>query len=224
MSNNTLFSRLRDAAADDWRAYVEHPFVQGIQDGSLPEAAFRHYLIQDYIFLLHFARAYALAGYKAETLEDLRTAADTVRVITEVEMDLHVEYCKGWGIAEAEITQAPEAEENMAYTRFVLERGHSGDLLDLHVALLPCMWGYAEIGERLANDPATRRDGNPYAPWIEMYSSEAYVAGARAGLAQLDRLYAERAGEGRMPSLIRTFSQAARLEAGFWQMGLDAAG
>ncbi len=223
MTVNTLFHRLRDACEDDWRAYVEHPFVLGIQDGTLPETAFRHYLVQDYLFLIQFARAYALAGYKAESLVDLRSAADAVRVITEVEMGLHIEYCKSWGIPEAEMQATPEHEDNMAYTRFVLERGHSGDLLDLYVALLPCMYGYAEIGQRLAAAPKTKRDGNPYLPWIEMYSSAEYVEGCENSLAQLDRLFAERAGEGRMPSLIRTFRQAARLEARFWQMGLDAA-
>lgn len=223
MSANTLFSRLRDACKDDWLAYVEHPFVQGIQDGTLPETAFRHYLVQDYLFLIHFARAYSLAAYKAENLADLRAAGDAVRVITEVEMGLHVEYCKDWGITEAEMQAAPEAEENMAYTRYVLERGMAGDLLDLNVALLPCMWGYAEIGARLDTSPDTRRDGNPYLPWIEMYASEDYQEGAKGGLEMLDRLYAERAGEGRMASLMQTFRQASRLEARFWQMGLGAA-
>lgn len=223
MTSSSLFDRLRKANVDDWNAYVEHDFVKGLQDGSLPEAAFRHYLVQDYLFLIQFARAYALAAYKSETLEDIRMAADVVRVIAEVEMGLHIEYCKGWGISETEITAAPEAEETMAYTRFVLERGHAGDVLDLYVALLPCMWGYAEIGTRLAESPATNRDGNPYLPWIEMYSSEDYVSNAKRGLERLDRLFSERAGEGRLPSLNKTFSQASRLEAGFWQMGLDAA-
>lgn len=223
MPANTLFARLRDSCEEDWLAYVEHPFVQGIQDGSLPEACFRHYLVQDYLFLIHFARAYSLAAYKSETLADLRAAADGVRIITEVEMGLHVEYCKGWGITEEEMHAAPEAEENMAYTRYVLERGQSGDLLDLYVALLPCMYGYAEIGARLGSSPDTVRNGNPYLPWIEMYASEDFQEGAVAGLATLDRLYAERAGEGRIESLIQTFRQASRLEARFWQMGMDAA-
>lgn len=223
MSHSNLFDRLCAAHADDWNAYVEHDFVKGLQDGTLPEAAFRHYLIQDYLFLIQFARAYALAAYKSETLEDIRIAANAVHTIADVEMGLHLEYCAGWGLSEAEIISAPEAEENMAYTRFVLERGHAGDLLDLYVALLPCMWGYAEIGTRLADDPATKRDGNPYLPWIEMYSSDEYVSGATESLQRLDRLFDERAGEGRLPSLQKTFSQACRLEAGFWQMGLNAA-
>ncbi len=50
----------------DWLAYVDHEFVRGLADGSLPEPSFRHYLVQDYLFLIHFARAYALAAYKLE--------------------------------------------------------------------------------------------------------------------------------------------------------------
>ena len=63
-----LFSHLRDACADEWRAYTDHAFVRGVADGALPQACFRHYLGQDYLFLIHFARAYALAAYKADTL------------------------------------------------------------------------------------------------------------------------------------------------------------
>jgi thiaminase (transcriptional activator TenA) len=52
------------AASAEWRAYTEHPFTNGLADGSLAEAAFRHYLVQDYLFLIEFARAYALCVAK----------------------------------------------------------------------------------------------------------------------------------------------------------------
>jgi hypothetical protein len=44
-------------------------------DGSLAETAFRHYLVQDYLFLIEFARAYAVAVYKSPKLADMREAA-----------------------------------------------------------------------------------------------------------------------------------------------------
>lgn len=223
MSANSLFARLRDACAEDWEAYVAHPFVRGIQSGTLAAACFKHYLVQDYLFLIHFGRAYALAAYKADTLEDIRAAAESLRVITEVEMGLHVEFCQDWGLTEEQMQAAPEAEENMAYTRYVLERGMAGDVLDLHVALAPCMCGYADIGKRLAEDPATVWDGNPYRAWIEMYASDEYQEGTEQAMRAMDRLFERRAGENRMPDLVRTFEQATRLEIGFWQMGMDAA-
>ena len=67
----SFFERLKTAASAEWRAYTEHPFTNGLADGSLAEAAFRHYLVQDYLFLIEFARAYALAVYKSPRLTDM---------------------------------------------------------------------------------------------------------------------------------------------------------
>jgi len=196
--------------------------VDGLRDGTLPDVAFRHYLGQDYLFLIHFARAYALAAYKADTLADIRDAAAGMRAIVDTEMALHVEYCAGWGLTEAEMQALPESSATMAYTRYVLDKGHQGDLLDLYVALAPCVIGYGEIGARLAGDPATVRDGNPYASWIDMYSGDDYQPAARAHAETLDRLWQRRAGKGRLDELARVFEEATQLEADFWQMGLDA--
>ncbi len=215
-----LFSRLRHACADEWRGYTDHAFVRGLSDGSLPEACFRHYLGQDYLFLIHFARAYALAAYKADSLGDIRQAAAGLSAIIDVEMALHVEFCSGWGLDEDEMAALPEAEETMAYTRYVLEKGLQGDLLDLHVALAPCMFGYAEIGRALAQRLSASPVANPYAPWIEMYASDEYQAVAADERATLNRLMAERGGPARLPNLIKTFRQATQLETAFWQMAM----
>ena len=75
----SFFERLKAAASAEWRAYTEHPFTNGMADGSLAEAAFRHYLVQDYLFLIEFARAYALAVYKSPKLADMREAAPAFR-------------------------------------------------------------------------------------------------------------------------------------------------
>ena len=213
-----LFARLKDAAPAEWRGHTEHEFVRKLGDGTLPEASFRHYLVQDYLFLIQFARAWGLAVFKADKLVDIRDALAALRAIVDTEMGLHVAYCREWGIDEASIAATPEAAATLAYTRFVLERGLAGDLLDLHVALAPCTVGYAEIGAALA--PRLRQN-HPYGAWIEMYAGEEYQKIAREAAQNLDRLFALRAGEGRFPSLAGTFAAACRLEASFWQMGLD---
>ncbi len=221
---NSLFARLRAATGDDWRAFTGHEFVRRLGDGSLPEECFRHYLIQDYLFLIHFARAYALAAYKSETLADIRDAARSVAAIVDTETSLHVKYCAGWGLDEDALASAPEATATMAYTRYVLEKGASGDVLDLYVALAPCIVGYAEIGTALCADPDTRTDANAYGEWIDMYAGTEYQEVAARAVGQLDRLERSRAGPGRFDALCRTFRQATRLEAAFWDMGLTLAG
>ena len=219
-----LFARLRAACAPDWQAYTGHEFVRRLGAGTLPEACFRHYLVQDYLFLIHFARAYALAAYKSDTIDEIRAASRTVAALVDTEIMFHVKHCAGWGLSEPDMQATPEATANMAYTRFVLERGAAGDVLDLYTALAPCVVGYAEIGILLDTDAATLRDGNPYGAWIAMYAGDEYQAVAQDAARQLDALALRRGGEARFDSLAATFSAATRLEAGFWDMGLEPAG
>src|SRR6266481_8167827 len=217
-----LFRRLVSAAGAAWPAYTRHRFVLALGRGDLPEAAFRRYLVQDYLFLLHFARAWGLAVYKSETLAEMRRAQALVAATLETEIGLHIDYCRGWGLSEAAMAAEPEALETVAYTRFVLDRGLAGDRLDLEVALAPCIVGYAVIAAERIGDPRTRLEGNRYREWLEMYAGSDYQSLAREAAAALDEQFARRGGEGRFPSLAAGFATAARLEADFWQMGLEA--
>jgi thiaminase (transcriptional activator TenA) len=221
--NTGLFGRLVAAAGASWRAYTRHEFVLRLAAGDLPEACFRRYLVQDYLFLLHFARAWGLAVYKSDTLAEMRRAQALVAATLDVEIGLHIEYCRGWGLSETALAAEPEAAETIAYTRFVLDRGLAGDRLDLEVALAPCIVGYAEIAAERMADPMTRRDGNGYREWLDMYAGAEYQSLAREAAVALDEQFARRAGEGRVPALAATFAAATRLEADFWQMGLAAA-
>ena len=215
-----MFDALKTACRTEWDAYVQHAFVRQLATGELPEACFRHYLLQDYLFLIHFARAYALAIYKADTIADMQHAKAGLAAILDDELSLHVEYCKGWGIEPDELATLEEATATMAYTRYVLERGMSGTLLDLHVALSPCVIGYAEVAQWILAQPFTVLEGNPYRSWIETYSNPDYLAVADAARDYLNRAGADQTGDG-LARHVTTFSQATRLEIGFWQMGLD---
>ena len=217
-----LFPCLVEAAQETWRAYTRHQFVRLLASGDLPEKCFRRYLVQDYLFLVHFARAWGLAIYKSETLAEMRRAQRLVAATLDVEIGLHIDYCRGWGLSEAVMASEPEALETIAYTRFVLDRGLAGDRLDLEVALAPCIVGYAVIAAERIADPGTRLEENRYREWLEMYAGADYQSLAREAEAALDEQFARRGGQGRFPSLAASFTTAARLEADFWQMGLEA--
>ena len=194
-----------------------------MDDGTLPEAAFRDYLVQDYLFLIQFARAYALSIYKSRSVQEMRGGLGGLKAILDVEMDLHVRLCAGWGIDAKQLEATPEKAQTVAYTRFVLDAGNAGDLLDLYVALAPCMIGYGEIGKNLTPGGVERSgDQTPYAEWINEYASAGYQQAAQDTVDLLDGLAGEMMTEERYPRLRSLFAAATRLEADFWQMGLDA--
>jgi thiaminase/transcriptional activator TenA len=217
-----LFGRLRAAASEEWSGYVHHPFVKQLATGVLPQPCFRRFLTQDYLFLIHFARAYALLAYKSTTIGEIRSAAKLLNAIVD-ELPVHVAYCTSWGLTEAMIEAEPEAPETMTYTRFVLDIGLSGDVLDLMVALIPCVAGYGEIGQILMSETTTVLDGNPYGDWLRNYESEHYLQSVQDSINALDDLGRLRGAEARFDQLLKIFRTATRLEADFWQMGLNAA-
>ncbi|MCP8689027.1 thiaminase II [Marinobacterium sedimentorum] len=216
----SIYEELKRAAQPDWDAYIQHEFVRGLGDGTLAPESFAHYLKQDYLFLLQFSRAWGLAVYKSRTLEQMRYAQQGINAMLDIEIGLHVQYCADWGISEAELQRLPEAAATVAYTRYVLDAGLCGDLADLHAALAPCIVGYAEVARWLLDQPSTVLDGNPYRAWIEMYASEEYQAVAAAEIRLLDELCAGMPAR-RLDELKKTFHTATRMEAAFWQMGLD---
>ncbi|MEC9044344.1 MAG: thiaminase II [Pseudomonadota bacterium] len=216
------FKLWKDAAGSDWDEYTKHPFVQKLADGSLPKENFVNYLIQDYVFLIHFSRAWALAITKAETLQEMRLCAATVNALVNEEISLHVKLCANEGIKEADLFNAIEATPNLAYTRYVLDAGHSGDFLDLIAALAPCVLGYGEIGFMISKT----EHSSAYSDWISTYSAKEYQSVCADVGKLIDEAVAIRLGENpiknpRWHRLTNRFLTATRLEVGFWQMGLD---
>ncbi len=217
----SLFNSLKNDNLATWQSYTNHKFVQGLGDGTLPIDAFKKYLVQDYLFLIEFARAYALGMYKANDLEQMRKCLSSAKGILEVEMGLHVRLCEAWGLSEAEIVATPEEPATLAYTRYVLDTAMKGDMLDLKVALAPCAIGYGEIGATLARKEGAIDPSNPYAEWIKEYSSEDYQSLAKDAVEEIDHLGELYATKARYTKLSSIFREATRLEANFWQMGLE---
>ena len=215
------FVKWRAAAGTLWDQYVAHEFVAGLANGTLPKSAFLHYLVQDYLFLIHFSRAWALAVTKAGTVDEMRSAAATVNALVNDEISLHIRICAAAGLDEATLFAAEEGAQNIAYTRYVLDAGHSGDFLDLMAALAPCVLGYGEIGARLA---AGQVEG-PYADWINTYGGADYQGVCCDVGALIDGAVTRRIGDQpeyspRWAGLCHRFATATRLEIGFWDMGL----
>ncbi|WP_194436970.1 thiaminase II [Vibrio fluminensis] len=217
------YQDLINACRQDWQQYTEHDFVQQLARGNLDQACFLHYLKQDFLFLKQYARAYALAIYKARTLDDMRRALPSVHALLDSEIAHHVSYCEQWGLTEADLENEAEDFGTVAYTRYVLDAGMSGDLVDLYAALAPCSIGYATIGKLLLDDPNTLIEGNPYASWILLYGRDEFQTGVASGAEHFNQLLAEiDIDSTRGQNLIHVFKTATRMEIAFWQQGLDA--
>jgi thiaminase/transcriptional activator TenA len=192
---------------------LAHPFVRGIGEGNLPRPPFVYYIRQDYLYLVEYSRVLALGVARAHDLELMELFAELVHATLHVEMDLHRGYCERLGISRENLEATPVSPTTHAYTRHLLAVAHGGTIAELMAALLPCQWGYWEIGQALA------QSGLPsdpfYAEWITMYSGPEYGELAARLRATFDRV-AARASNDELARIDRIFLTSARYEWGFW--------
>lgn len=213
----SLSHTLHAVAEPIWRKTLHHPFVVGIGNGSLPIEKFRFYMCQDYIFLIEYSRVLALATAKAPDLGDMQHFARLLDATLNQEMALHREFAANCGITADRLAATPPAPTTHAYTSHLLRVAALGDLAEIVCVLLPCQWGYSEIGQSLS------RLGTPagqlaYARWIEMYASADFAELSRWLRGVLDRLAPTAEHTGRLDRLRSIFVTSSRYEYLFWDM------
>jgi thiaminase/transcriptional activator TenA len=212
---------LQEAAEPVWAAQRDHPFITGIGDGSLGVERFEHYVRQDYRFLIEYARLLALGAARAPDLDTMRRLAELAQSTLTTEMDLHRAYARQFSISEDELEAEPMAPTTQAYTDFLVRTATTGDFAELAAALLPCMWGYAELGRWLASrgpSPEPR-----YAAWVDMYAGDEFGELADWCRGLVDRLAEGMPGPARA-RVAQAFLTSSRYELAFWQMAWDREG
>jgi thiaminase/transcriptional activator TenA len=206
----------------EWNHYVQHPFVQQLGQGTLAKESFQHYLQQDYLYLIHYARAFALAVFKSENPQQMRASMPSLTALVQEEIALHIDYCQSWGLDEQAILDIPESVATVAYTRYLIDAGVQGDLTDLYAALVPCALGYAHVGQWLMLDNNSQLANNPYANWINTYAGEGFQGSAASTTEFFDILIKDiDIYSPRGQRIQQHFTTATRMEIAFWQQGLD---
>lgn len=201
------------AGSEIWEAQYDHPFVTELADGTLDPEAFRHWVQQDYRYLLDYARTFAIAGTKARREETMAGLLNVAYTVLDYEMDLHREFAADYGIPTEELDSTQKAPTCVAYTNFLVRTAHEGTLPEIAAAIYPCGQGYLDVAEHMAE----LADGeHRYTPFIEKYTSDEFQE-AVDWMRELVDDCAER-NPGEREAMREAFLTSARLEHDFWEM------
>jgi thiaminase/transcriptional activator TenA len=194
------------------RAALDHGFVRGLSDGTLPLASFQRYVAQDAFFLESFVRAYALALAHSPDREGLVEFATLISGVME-ELGLHAGYAERWSV---DLTRVEPTQATLAYTDFLLSTAALDGVGLTCAAMAPCMMLYAFLGRSLAEEGYAA--DNPYAEWIRTYSDPEFESLA----SKLETLLDRYGGDGSL-ELSRAYRRAMSLEIGFFEASLTVA-
>lgn len=223
---DSFSAELWAGAADIYAAILEHPFLTGLTDGTLPPAAFDCYVVQDALYLRRYAQALAALAARAPSAEQAEMFARHAAEAISVERRLHGSLLAEVGIDPSAAAKAEPAPACLAYTSYLLATVTTGSFAEGVAAVLPCYWIYWEAGKHL------ERLGSPdprYQTWIGTYAGEEFGATVREVLAVTDELgrpgssgFSGSAGslsETDRMAARRHFRVASRYEWMFWDMG-----
>jgi thiaminase/transcriptional activator TenA len=195
-----------------YQQILDHPFLRGLTDGSLPQDRFRHFVVQDSHYLRDYARALAICGAKAPTEADVAMFSEHAAGAIEVEQAMHAEFMAAFGSSAGEAAAEPILPTTLAYTSYLLRVCHQGSFAEALGAVLPCYWIYARVGDALLEksspDPLYKR-------WIDTYGGEEFQAIVDAVLELTDRVGLQ-VTAGEQKRMRAHFVQTARYEWMFW--------
>ncbi len=213
--------RLFAATEEIWEGYYQHPFVQGIKDGTLDHDKFRHYIIQDYLYLIDYARVYALGTVKSRDMETMMMFAAHTHSILEYEMSIHDGYMNTFGISGEDIDGTPMDLPNASYVSYMMRVAYDEGPAEILASILSCSISYEILAKRMVAERPECVDDPFYGEWIREYASEEYARGDAELIEITDRLTADY-NEEQYKRLEEIFVNCSKYEMGFWDMGWNA--
>ena len=206
---------LRALGDSIWEAQRNHPFVRGVGDGTLEVERLKFWVRQDYLYLIDYARVYNLAAAKAPGPELSGWLTFHADYTLNKEMALHRSYARDFGIRVEELAAEKKAPTCQAYTDFLMRTASAEPFEAIIAALLPCFWGYYEMGKSL--EERGMPDNELYVRWIKQYTAPEYGEEVRKCRELVDRLGREGSGATR-ELMEEAFLTSSRYEYLFWEM------
>lgn len=209
--------RLLSAVKDIWTAYNEHPFVLGIQNGTLDREKFRYYIIQDYLYLEEYAKVFALGIAKAKSPEMVSLFSKYVTLLTEGEMDIHRGYMGRFAVSREELETTPRALDNLSYTSYMLRVAYEEGEAEILTAILSCAYSYEVIARKIVADHPAALEHPFYGDWVKGYADSQYSQANVLLLDMTDKLTRQYT-EPQLQHLTDIFVACSRYELAFWEL------
>ncbi len=163
---------LRAAEANVHKIYT-HPFNRNLYRGTLPPAAFRHFVMQDQIYLHHFAKTLMVITKRLPNKEQQYKFERLATKMIRTEQTLLQKYLKPspylFFSSHPARTESPIIK---AYRMHLHESAEHASLATAIAGCIPCFWIYCSLGEQM---PTVLLPGNHlYKNWLQTYSSPSF--------------------------------------------------
>ncbi|MCQ2491942.1 MAG: thiaminase II [Lachnospiraceae bacterium] len=199
-----------------WEKYNDHPFVQGMADGTLPKEKFKFFMTQDHLYLCQYAKVFAMGVLKAKNEDDMRLFASLITATLDVENALHKSYLAQLGMTNEELAAATPSIVTDSYTNYMISVAQKEGLPEIMAAVLACSWTYKLIGDYMETYPGAKEQPF-YGPWVRQYMGDVYRSANDLMIDMFDRM-TEGYTDEQMDNIEHIIYACSQYEYMFWDM------
>ena len=216
MTEPTFVERVIQEVHPIWQQCLDSEFLRKLENGTLDEACFKGYIVEDSLYLREYAKVFAWGMTKAPTMDTIRTYYSLLSFVNESEDVARLQYLKRYGLTDAGIQTLPLRPENRAYTSYMIDASKNGGDAECIMAALPCMLSYGWLFQQILQRTPAVLD-TPFGALVKDYADPSYEAACREWIA-----YAEKACDGISPERAarcrEIFRACSEFELHFWEM------
>jgi thiaminase/transcriptional activator TenA len=206
-----------DRVKDYYKAYLNHPFITGLLDGSLEKEKYERYLIQDTHYLKDYSKVFAHVYLQLDKVKDMQFLHTCIGVVMSEETNMHIKYLADFGLDVYKVESLKEEKATRDYLDFMLQYAPEKNAAKLFCAALPCTLTYEFIGKSLKKKRTIAGGENYYDAWIDAYAGEAFEDFSIESVELMDKMV-EDMNDDEKKELIEIFVESCEYEMKFWDM------
>ncbi len=198
-----------------WQECLNSKFLVELESGKLDEECFKGYIVDDSIYLMYYAKVFALGILNSRDFDSLRNFYSFLAFVNEGEGSTRLKYLERYGLNDNVVEKLPQREENREYTDYMLEHAQEG-IPETMMAALPCTLSYAWIFRELLKRSPGVKD-TVYWPLVRDYTALDYDSICNKWISFGNKVCRDLPQE-RLTHCMEIFRQCSKLELGFWHM------
>ncbi len=206
---------LRERCGDDWAAAVDHRFVRELADGTVDDATFARYLVQDRAFVGELTRLVAYAAGQAPTLSARTELAGILEVLGTDEDDYFARAFDALGVPAADRSDPELHPTTRAFVDLLGRAAREGGYAESLSVLLPVEWVYADwAGAVDPPEPFHLRE------WVALHDDESFHSFVDWLRTEFDEACVD-LSDRRTERVAALFERAVALEVAFFDAAYD---
>lgn len=207
---------LRERSQPDWTNATEHRFVRELVDGTLDDAIFRRYLVQDYAFVGTLTSAFGYAVGQAPTMEAKGNLSDFLGILTDEEDNYFERSFDELDVPDNDRIDPSKADVTEAFEDLLIRAAVQGGYEETLAVLVPAEWIYLTWATAPSKPPETFY----LREWIEIHNTPAFETFVEWLRRELDE-YGPSLSEHRQRRIERLFCRTVALEVEFFDAAYE---